>query len=67
MMPGMDGFEVARRIRGDGEVGDVPIIMATALTDKAVRLRAVEAGANDFIAKPVDRTELRVRTASLWS
>ncbi len=65
MMPGMDGFEVARRIRQDPEVGDVPIVMATALTSKEDRLRSVEAGANDFITKPIDKTELRVRTASL--
>jgi putative two-component system response regulator len=65
MMPGMDGFEVARRIRQDPDYGDVPIIMVTALTGKEDRLRAVEAGANDFIAKPIDKTELRIRTASL--
>ena len=65
MMPGMDGYEVARRIRQNPEVGDVPIIMVTALTSKEDRLRSVEVGANDFISKPVDKTELKVRTASL--
>lgn len=65
MMPGMSGFEVARHIRADEEVGQIPIIMVTALTSKEDRLRAVEAGANDFITKPIDRTELRVRLASL--
>ncbi|MDQ3815999.1 MAG: fused response regulator/phosphatase, partial [Armatimonadota bacterium] len=65
MMPGMNGFEVARRIRADAEMGQTPIIMATALTGKEDRLRAVEAGANDFITKPIDRTELRVRMTSL--
>ncbi len=64
-MPGMDGFEVARRIRGDPDVSDIPIVMVTVLTSKEDRLRAVEAGANDFITKPVDITEVRVRTASL--
>lgn len=64
MMPVMDGFEAARRIRRHATCGDVPIIMVTALTEKADRLRAVEAGANDFITKPVDSTELRVRTAA---
>lgn len=64
-MPGMDGFEVARRIRQDPEVADLPIIQVTALTSHQDRLRAVEAGANDFIGKPVDSTELRVRCASL--
>ncbi len=65
MMPGMDGFEVARRIRQGAAAPDVPICMVTALSGREERLRAVEAGANDFVAKPIDRTELRVRTASL--
>ncbi len=64
-MPGMDGFEVVRRIREHPETQDLPIIMVTALSGKEDRLRAVKAGANDFIAKPVDLTELQVRTASL--
>jgi len=64
-MPGMDGFEVARRIRQDPDVSDIPIIMVTALTSKEDHLRAVEAGANDYITKPIDKTEVRVRTASL--
>ncbi len=65
MMPGMDGFEVARRIRALPQVAQMPIIMVTALTSKEDRLQAVEAGANDFVIKPIDRTELRVRTNSL--
>jgi len=64
-MPGMDGFEVARRLREDPQTADIPIIQITALAGREDRLRAVEAGANDFIAKPVEMTELRVRTASL--
>ena len=65
MMPGIDGFEVARRIRNESAVSDIPICMVTALSGKEERLRAVEAGANDFIVKPIDKTELRVRTTSL--
>ena len=65
MMPVMDGFQVAGRIRADPQCGDVPIVMVTILEGKEDRLRAVEAGANDFITKPVDRVELRVRIASL--
>lgn len=65
MMPEMDGFTVASKIRGMSGVSDVPIIMVTALTSKQDRLRAVEAGANDFISKPIDLTELRVRMGSL--
>jgi putative two-component system response regulator len=65
VMPGMDGYEVCRRIRQDPQAGDVPVIMVTSMTGREDRLRAVETGANDFIAKPVDKTELRVRAASL--
>ena len=65
MMPVMDGFEVARRIRAQPNWFETPIIMVTALTSKADRLCAVEAGANDFITKPIDRIELKVRSASL--
>jgi putative two-component system response regulator len=65
VMPGMDGFEVAQAIRGDPENSHVPIVVVTSLESKADRLRAAAAGANDFIAKPVDLTELKVRTTSL--
>jgi light-regulated signal transduction histidine kinase (bacteriophytochrome) len=64
-MPGMDGFAVARRIRQDAEAGTVPIVMITGMADKEHQLRAVEAGANDFIGKPIDANELRVRMTSL--
>jgi signal transduction histidine kinase len=64
MMPGMDGFEVCRRIRATPQLAEVPIIMLTALDDRASLLQGIEAGADDFISKPVDRYELtaRVRT-----
>ncbi len=65
VMPGLDGFDVCRRIRQDPLGRDVPVIMVTTLETREHRLHAVEAGANDFIAKPVDETELRVRTTSL--
>ncbi|MBF0481692.1 MAG: response regulator [Desulfovibrionaceae bacterium] len=65
MMPDMDGFEVVRRIRSRPFTRDIPVIMVTALSSRDDRLKAVEAGANDFIAKPVDMTELRVRMGSL--
>jgi PAS domain S-box-containing protein len=64
-MPDIDGFEVARRIRSHPEYSDTPIIMVTFLTGKEDRLAAVMAGANDFISKPIDKVELRVRIASL--
>jgi putative two-component system response regulator len=65
VMPGLDGFDVCRRIRQDPHGKDVPVIMVTTLETREHRLRAVEAGANDFISKPVDETELRVRATSL--
>ncbi len=65
MMPGMDGYETTRQIRKDQDYGELPIIMTTALTNKYDRLRAVEAGANDYISKPVEKNELRVRMTSL--
>src|SRR5258706_12631604 len=65
VMPGLDGFEVCRRIRRDPAGSDVPVIMVTSMVSREDRLRAVEAGANDFIAKPADATELRIRSASL--
>jgi len=65
VMPGIDGFEVCRRIRRDAIGRDLPVIMVTSMSGREDRLRAVEAGANDFITKPVDETELRVRSASL--
>ena len=65
MMPGIDGFETAHLIRQSPEFGEIPIIMVTALSAKKDRLKAVEAGANDFIAKPIDKVELRVRMESL--
>ena len=65
MMPGMDGFALVERIRQCPEYALVPILMVTALSGRADRMRAVEAGANDFIAKPVDFVELRARIGSL--
>ncbi len=65
LMPGIDGYEVTRRIRNRSDCGDIPVVMVTALTGKEDRLKAVAAGANDFISKPIDRMELQVRVASL--
>jgi signal transduction histidine kinase len=64
MMPGMDGFEVCGRIRSNPKLAEVPIILLTALDDRASLLMGIESGADDFLSKPVDRHELiaRVRT-----
>ena len=60
-MPHMDGFEVARRIRETRGPDELPIVMVTSLEAREDRLRAYEVGINDFINKPVDPTELRLR------
>ena len=65
MMPGMDGFEVCRRLRSDAMVAEVPIIMVTALNDRTSRLMGIEAGADDFIDKPFDTVELRARVRTI--
>jgi DNA-binding response OmpR family regulator len=65
MMPGIDGFEVCRRLRVDPILAEVPVVMITALDDQASRLRGIEAGADDFISKPFDKSELRTRVRAI--
>ena len=64
MMPGLDGYEVARRVRADPRTADLPIILVTVLDSREDRVKAIQVGASDFIAKPVDKTELLVRISS---
>ncbi len=63
-MPGMDGFEVTREMRGHPETRLIPVVMVTALGDFEHRLRGIESGAEDYLAKPVNRTELLARVQS---
>ena len=65
MMPGMDGFEVCRRLRASEGLAEAPVVMVTALDDRASRLTGIEAGADDFISKPFDRLELRARVRTI--
>ena len=65
MMPELDGFEVCRRIRATPSVAEVPIVMVTALDDRDSRLAAIQAGADDFLTKPIDRIEVRARVQSI--
>jgi len=65
LMPEMDGFETCRRLRQDPQSQHVPIVMVTALTDQASKVRGLEVGANDFITKPFNSTELMVRAKNL--
>ncbi len=64
MMPGMDGFEVCRALRADPHTRAVPVIVLTSLQERTDKLRALQAGADDFLSKPVDRAELLARVGS---
>lgn len=65
MMPGMNGFEVCRRIKSDIDHGNFPVVMITAYADEENRMRGIEAGAEGLIAKPFDTVELRARIKML--
>ena len=65
MMPGMDGFEVARRIRQDPKTRLMPIILVTALKETEDRIKGIKAGCDDYISKPFDKMELLARVQSL--
>ncbi len=65
MMPEIDGFEVCRRMRADPALSQMPILMLTALDDRSSRLQGLDAGAEDFLNKPVDSAELRIRLRTI--
>ncbi len=65
MMPEMDGFEVCRRIRADPATAHIPIVMVTALDQQSDRVMGLEAGADDFLTKPVKDMALLARVRSL--
>ena len=65
MMPEMDGFEVCRRIKADPATSHIPVVMVTALDQKSDRVRGLEAGADDFLTKPVNDLQLMTRVKSL--
>ena len=61
MMPDLDGFQTLARLKADPRTRHVPVMMITALDDRATRLQALEAGAEELLPKPIDRTDLRLR------
>ena len=65
MMPGMDGFEVCSRIKSNPESAHIPVVMVTALTDVQDKVRGLEAGADDFLSKPINDVALMARVRSL--
>jgi len=65
MMPGMSGYDVAGKIKSDPATKNIPVIMLTALDDRNARMLGLNAGAEDFLTKPVDRPELSVRVRNL--
>jgi len=65
MMPQMDGFEVCQRLKSDPTTAHIPVVMVTALSETADRVQGLEAGADDFLTKPVDDVALFARVKSL--
>ena len=65
MMPGMEGFEVCRRIKANPKTAHIPVVMVTALDQPSDRVAGLEAGADDFLTKPVDDAALFARVRSL--
>jgi len=65
MMPGMDGFEVCRRLKQDDATRLIPVVFITALNDRRSRIIGIEAGGDDFLTKPFDRLELSARVRYL--
>ncbi|MBI2799861.1 MAG: response regulator [Gammaproteobacteria bacterium] len=65
MMPGLSGYDVCRRIRANPETALLPVVLCTSLDPQQERLNGIEAGADDFVSKPINRPELLARVKSL--
>lgn len=67
MMPGMTGVEVCQNLRANPRTAQIPIVLVTALSDRATRLQGIEAGADEYITKPIDTLEVRLRAKTILS
>ena len=65
MMPGESGFDICRQLKGDEATALIPVVLVTSLEDSESRVRGIEAGADDFLSKPVKREELIARVKTL--
>jgi putative two-component system response regulator len=65
VMPGMDGFEATRRLKAEERTKHIPVIVITGCEDRASRIRALECGAEEYLNKPIDRQELRMRLRNI--
>ncbi|MBU4303999.1 MAG: response regulator, partial [Candidatus Omnitrophica bacterium] len=65
MMPGIDGFEVTKRLKAGENTRFIPIVLITSLKETRDKIKGIESGCDDFLSKPVDRLELKARVQSL--
>ena len=65
MMPGLDGYEVTQKLKDDPNTNHIPIVLVTALHGTEDKVRGLQAGADDFLSKPLDKSELMARVNSL--
>jgi len=65
VMPGLSGYDVCRAIRADARLAMLPVVMVTALEDREERVKGIEAGADDFLSKPINPPELLARVKSI--
>ena len=65
MMPGLSGYDVCRRLRADPHTALLPVVLVTSLDAQQERIKGIEAGADDFLGKPINQPELFARVRSL--